>query len=118
MIIIDRSIDFLTPLLKQIVYEGIIDEIYGINGGIVRIPTSKFDDGTVKEKKIENAYKPIKLSCERDYIYESIRGLSIFGAKAVLKEKGAEHDQFQDEAGKMRDLNDKNTALKKINTEK
>ena len=43
VIIIDRSIDFLTPLLKQIVYEGMIDETYGLNGGIVKIPSSKFE---------------------------------------------------------------------------
>ena len=51
VIIIDRSIDYLTPLLKQTVYEGIADEIYGAKAGILRIPSSKFDDGTAKEKK-------------------------------------------------------------------
>jgi hypothetical protein len=62
VIIIDRSIDFLTPLLRQTVYEGIADEIYGIKGGILRIPSSKFDDGSDKKKQNENAYKSIKLS--------------------------------------------------------
>ncbi len=87
--------DFLTPLLKQIVYEGVADEFYGINGGILKIPTAKFDDGQAKDKKVEAAYKPIKLNCERDYIYESIRGLSLFGARNILKQRGAQHDQFQ-----------------------
>ena len=30
LIIIDRGIDFVTPLLTQLTYEGLIDEIYGI----------------------------------------------------------------------------------------
>jgi hypothetical protein len=44
LIIIDRNIDFVTPLLKQITYEGLIDEFYGINGAIVKVPTALFDD--------------------------------------------------------------------------
>jgi hypothetical protein len=31
----------------------------------------------------------IKLNSEKDYIYEQIKGLSLFGARAVLKAKGA-----------------------------
>lgn len=96
VIIIDRSIDYLTPLLKQTVYEGIADEIYGIKGGILKVPSAKFDDGTAKEKKNENAYKFIKLSGEKDYIYEQIKGLSPIGGRVILKAKGAEFDQFQD----------------------
>ena len=30
LIIIDRESDFVTPLLTQLTYEGLIDEIYGI----------------------------------------------------------------------------------------
>jgi hypothetical protein len=30
LILIDRNIDFVTPLLKQMTYEGLIDECYGI----------------------------------------------------------------------------------------
>lgn len=67
---------------------------------------------------MESAYKQIKLNSERDFIYDKIRGLSLFGARNVLKKSGAEHDQFQEEAGRMRDINDKSAAIKKINVEK
>lgn len=69
LIIVDRGIDFLTPLLKQTVYEGIADEFYGINGGILKVPSTKFDEGVAKEKKVESAYKQVRINCERDYIY-------------------------------------------------
>lgn len=36
----------------------------------------------------------------------------------MLKVKGAEHDKFQEEAGRMRDINEKSAAIKKINIEK
>ncbi|XP_065323676.1 vacuolar protein sorting-associated protein 33A-like [Gordionus sp. m RMFG-2023] len=32
LIILDRSVDLLTPLLTQLTYEGLIDEIFGIKG--------------------------------------------------------------------------------------
>jgi len=31
LLILDRMVDPLTPLLSQLTYEGLIDEIYGIN---------------------------------------------------------------------------------------
>ena len=31
LIVIDRSVDPLTPLLSQLTYEGLIDELFGIN---------------------------------------------------------------------------------------
>ena len=31
LVIIDRTVDLLTPLLTQLTYEGLIDEFYGIN---------------------------------------------------------------------------------------
>ncbi len=53
------------------------------------MPSTKFDEGVAKEKKVESAYKQVRINCERDYIYESIRGLSLFGARSILKAKGA-----------------------------
>ena len=49
MIILDRSVDFITPLLRQITYEGLIDEFFGINGNFVRVPSSLYEE--TKEKK-------------------------------------------------------------------
>ena len=31
LLILDRTVDPVTPLLSQLTYEGLIDEIYGIN---------------------------------------------------------------------------------------
>lgn len=73
-----------------------IDEFYGINGGITKIPTAKFDVDPNKEGKKEAAYKPIKLNSEKDYIYEQIRGLSLVGVRGILRARGSEHDNFSE----------------------
>ena len=33
VILLDRSLDLLTPLSTQLTYEGLVDEIYGIKHG-------------------------------------------------------------------------------------
>mgnify|MGYP003460593069 CR=1 FL=1 len=41
LVVLDRSIDLITPLMKSLVYESMIDEVYGIVGGIIQVPTEK-----------------------------------------------------------------------------
>ncbi len=31
LLILDRTVDLLTPLLSQLTYEGLIDEVFGLN---------------------------------------------------------------------------------------
>jgi hypothetical protein len=38
MILIDRAVDWVTPLCTQLTYEGLIDEILGIKNGTVTLP--------------------------------------------------------------------------------
>ncbi|KAF8314011.1 Sec1-like protein [Clavulina sp. PMI_390] len=40
LVIIDRNVDMVTPLLTQLTYEGLLDEFYGINNSQVRIDSS------------------------------------------------------------------------------
>ena len=40
MITIDRSVDFITPLLSNCTYEGMIDEYFGINKGCIKVKKS------------------------------------------------------------------------------
>lgn len=42
LILVDRSIDLLSPFIFQQSYEGILDEIYGINQTVIELPPEKF----------------------------------------------------------------------------
>ncbi|XP_030847880.1 vacuolar protein sorting-associated protein 33A [Strongylocentrotus purpuratus] len=42
LLLIDRNVDLLTPLMTQLTYEGLIDEIYGITNATVKLPPEKF----------------------------------------------------------------------------
>lgn len=52
LLLIDRSIDLITPLATQLTYEGLIDEIYGINNTTANFPADKFL--SMEERKTES----------------------------------------------------------------
>ena len=56
LIIVDRSIDLISPLITQLTYEGLIDEVYGIKNNSAKLPGTKFkqkDDKSNKEEKVD-----------------------------------------------------------------
>ncbi|KAK9495809.1 Sec1-like protein [Lipomyces doorenjongii] len=42
LVIIERSTDMVTPLMTQLTYEGLIDEVFGINNSQAEIPSAIF----------------------------------------------------------------------------
>ncbi|KAI2803156.1 Vacuolar protein sorting-associated protein 33A [Blomia tropicalis] len=63
LILIDRSIDTLTPMVQQLNYEGLLDEIYGINQTVIELPPDKFvqnnqDDITNAGTSVQNVEPP------------------------------------------------------------
>ena len=53
MIVLDRSVDFLTALTRNYTYEGLIDEFFGINLGTIKIKESFIRDIKVKNPEQE-----------------------------------------------------------------
>lgn len=37
MIILDRNLDFITPLCSQLTYEGLIDDTFGITANLLKV---------------------------------------------------------------------------------
>ncbi|KAL4508086.1 hypothetical protein ABPG72_021459 [Tetrahymena utriculariae] len=90
MILLDRNIDFITPLCSQLVYEGLIDDFYGINGNLLRI-----SDGALIGLQ---AGKPvlIKLSSENNTVYSSIRDQQISKSKEIITSSAQELSRIKD----------------------
>ena len=42
ILLIDRSIDLISPMLTQLTYEGLLDEIFGIKNSSIKLPAVKF----------------------------------------------------------------------------
>lgn len=45
LVLIDRSVDLLSTLPTQLTYEGLIDELFGICQGSVKVPVDRFSGG-------------------------------------------------------------------------
>ncbi|CAK9293655.1 unnamed protein product [Gordionus sp. m RMFG-2023] len=76
LIILDRSVDLLTPLLTQLTYEGLIDEIFGIKGTSLKMPSKGggIGDSNFANTESENnkAIKTLSLN-SRDEIFGETR---------------------------------------------
>ncbi|KAG5477095.1 hypothetical protein LSCM1_05436 [Leishmania martiniquensis] len=80
LIIIDRSVDFITPLMTQLTYEGLIDELYGIENCEARFPFSLGESSGVgvNERVLLNS---------TDRMFAEIRDKSFTGVGSVLYQK-------------------------------
>ncbi|OHT06125.1 Sec1 family protein [Tritrichomonas foetus] len=112
LIIIDRSVDLITPLMTSFCTESLIDELFGINYGILtRPPHIKYgNEDTHKENQIQKI-----LLNETDDLYHKTRFLPISQAgeiiskrlnefkeiEAVLKERTSKFDEFKENVLKM-----------------
>lgn len=75
LILIDRSVDLITPLATQLTYDGLIDQFFTINNCTVKLPGEKFaaqsnsDSGTVDNT---SEIKTIQLNSSEE-LYAEIR---------------------------------------------
>ena len=71
MIILDRSIDFITPLLMNLTFEGMVNEFFGIEKGCITVKRSfvkvSFKRADKEKKKDEDIRYPLTLDANRLY---------------------------------------------------
>ncbi|KAI4148429.1 MAG: hypothetical protein LQ341_001576, partial [Variospora aurantia] len=79
LIIIDREVDMVTPLLTQLTYEGLIDEIFGIKNNQAEIETSIIGQAPGQQPKSQSG-APLQQSLKRkiqldssDKLYAQLR---------------------------------------------
>jgi hypothetical protein len=85
LILIDRKVDMISPMLTQFTYEGLIDELFGIKNGLFQP-----DFPCVPDVKI--GQKPRVLLKSTDSIFAKIRDLNqqFVGAQLNIKAKEVE----------------------------
>ncbi|KAI1293568.1 Vacuolar protein sorting-associated protein 33A [Halotydeus destructor] len=86
IILLDRSVDLITPLVTQLTYEGLIDEIYGINNNHVKLPSEKFTKMANEEKSGEQAseFKQFVLT-SNDELFGMLRDKNFNAVGPVIK---------------------------------
>jgi len=104
MIVLDRSVDFLTTLTTNYTYEGLIDEFFGINLGTIKIKESFIRDIKVQNPEQENTVT-YSLSSIKNKFYSRIRCMHYLDVNNYLN-KITEY--FKDIANK------KNSSLEEL----
>ncbi|XP_055638417.1 vacuolar protein sorting-associated protein 33A isoform X2 [Toxorhynchites rutilus septentrionalis] len=83
MIILDRSVDLMSVLATQLTYEGLIDEVFGINNTTVNLPADKFSSG--ERFNIErNTEKSQFILNSKEQLYAELRDKNFNAVGAVL----------------------------------
>lgn len=87
LIILDRNVDMVTPLLTQMTYEGLVDEIVGIKDGYIDIRKKclgmKDKEGNILEGRIK---LPLNGS---DSVFRDVRDIHFNQLGPVLKNRAA-----------------------------
>ncbi len=89
LIMIDRTVDLFTPLMTQMTYEGVIDELYGIKCGCIEVankvvdPESKESEGWMmvdEDVKDPDGKRTLVLNSQEDIMFGECRD---FGFNAM-----------------------------------
>ena len=94
-IIIDRNVDMITPFCSNFIYEGLLDEYFGINFNSIKISSK------ILEKEKEELIK-IDLS-ENDKFYTNIKDYNFSKIRAYLPNRLKEHSKILEEGKKKMD---------------
>lgn len=94
-IILDRSVDTITPFCSNFVYEGLLDEYFGIDLNTIKISTK------ILEKEKDEIIK-IDLS-ENEKFYTNIKDFNFSKIRVFLPNRLSEHSKILEEGKKKMD---------------
>eukprot|EP00762_Andalucia_godoyi_P000574 ANDGO_05304.mRNA.1 Vacuolar protein-sorting-associated protein 33 homolog len=87
--LIDRDVDLFTPMLTQLTYEGLVDEIFGIKNGFVEVELE------VKEQPKDKQAQPAAASASTDTPAEQTRSL-LQKTKVPLNNSNSLYSEIRD----------------------
>ncbi|EGI63679.1 Vacuolar protein sorting-associated protein 33A [Acromyrmex echinatior] len=87
LLLLDRSVDLLSPLVTQLTYEGLIDEIYGIKYNTVQLPARKFHDSDDSPTAMSLNEKEQIILNSGEELFAEIRDKNFNGVGPVLSKK-------------------------------
>lgn len=115
VILLDREVDMITPLLTQLTYAGLLDEYLGVNNGAVEVNESIM--GTQQEGKMtEGKMTKVPLNSS-DKLFKEIRDLNFEVAGQVLRDKATSMKQdYADMTTTNQSVSELKDFVKKLNS--
>ena len=97
LILIDRSIDLITPMMIPATYEALLDEIFGIQFNRIEVPTSAFSSDFREVQKIDTTTQDkvaVRL-LTTDQLYSETRYLHMIPVGKILQEGARAQKQLR-----------------------
>ncbi|CDW55827.1 vacuolar protein sorting associated protein 33A [Trichuris trichiura] len=85
VIIVDRVVDLVTPMVTQLSYEGLIDEIYNIKCGCAKFPRANFTGDSASSPPADD-YLKLALN-SNDILYSELRDLNFSAVGPALSKR-------------------------------
>lgn len=102
IILIDRSVDLITPLATQLTYEGLIDEIFGLNNATANFPIGNFLSNEERSTESLSEDKKVIILDSADKLYADIRDKNFNAVGAYLSKQaksiGAQLENTQEKS--------------------
>lgn len=96
LLLIDRSVDLISPLMTQLNYEGLLDEIFGIENSSIKLPQELFKKKSPQDSKLSSSsssetdgqpkIKQLKLNSS-DELFGKIRDKTFYEVGPIIKER-------------------------------
>jgi len=117
MIVLDRSVDFITPFLTNLTFEGLIDDCYGINKGQIKVKRKLFKTSfTSDDKKIKPEHDMIyPLNSDENEFYCNLRCFHYLTVNKYLLGISKRLDELKKNKDNIRLTSELNDALLEIN---
>lgn len=91
-IVVDRSVDLVTPFMAQMTYQGLLDERYKLEYSYIELHPSVVDSNISPDEDKKNIYKALS----KDLIFQEIKDMNIkllgkYFAKSITDIKELNH---------------------------
>lgn len=105
MIILDRSVDLISPLMTPLTFEALLREVLGLNNGVLEVDASIIQDQKEATKTPVISVGKVDMYLNTDNeLYTSLRDVGIGNAAKQLSDRARELALFRDEIRMNKDL--------------
>jgi hypothetical protein len=96
LILIDRSVDLITPMMIPATYEALLDEVFGIQFNRIEVPTASFSSDFREVQKIDETKDKVAIRLlTTDQLYSDTRYLHMIPVGRALQEGARAQKQLR-----------------------
>ena len=117
MIVFDRSVDFITPFISNLTFEGLVDEYFGINKGYIKVKRKSFKANfSTEDKKIRpEADMSYPLISDMNKFYCDLRCFHYLTVNKYLMSISEHIKYLRDNKNNLKSTSEINAALVDLN---